>query len=36
MMCICTLEMFDYLQITAEDEYAPLVTFLETILTMLW
>ncbi len=24
------------LQITAEDGYAPLCTFLETILTMLW
>ncbi len=31
-VCIVILS----LQITAEDGYAPLCTFLETILTMLW
>jgi hypothetical protein len=32
MMCYCAR----CLQITAKDEYSPLCTFLETLLTMIW
>jgi hypothetical protein len=34
--CCCCCCFCRPLQITAEDEYAPLCTFLETLLTMMW
>jgi hypothetical protein len=36
VLCRSCLLLLLLLQLTAEEEYSPLCTFLETLLTMLW